>query len=177
MRNSLRLGFTVLEIVLALAISAVILLTVRSLAAEVTDVRNQLSFRVRDENERVNGIRIARRLVGNAIVTADSTSWFMGERDSAKFISSCDYPDGVSRRCEARFRTRALASSTELLVSTSASQTVRAASLSGDATLLFLDQENKIQQWRSSWPLGRRAPAAVAFATIQDTLTLVFRSR
>jgi prepilin-type N-terminal cleavage/methylation domain-containing protein len=98
--RSARPGFTLLEVVIALALGGVVLLGAHSLLDALADEARRLpqDAAVGDRDE--NGERLLRALVGRLEVGTSEVAQFSGDPTAARFTTWCDVPSGWLERCD-----------------------------------------------------------------------------
>jgi prepilin-type N-terminal cleavage/methylation domain-containing protein len=92
-------GFTLLEVVVALAVGGVLLLGARRMLETVGDGAQGITEAAKAADREANGERLLRALLGRLEVGTDSTRTFSGEEQAARFTSWCDVPAGWQERC------------------------------------------------------------------------------
>ena len=102
MRGSAR-GFAVLEIVVALAIAGIVLLTARQLAVSVMHGAARVEETAASADRDANGERVLRALIARMEVT-DTSRLFAGDETSNVADSWCDSRYGGVARCRLSLR-------------------------------------------------------------------------
>src|SRR4051794_32365138 len=92
-------GFTLIEVMIALALSGMVLLGGSMLLVQTTDTRDRIAQQALEGDETYNGARLLRALVRNAQTTTDSTERFTGDARAASFVTECQTPGGWLERC------------------------------------------------------------------------------
>ncbi len=171
--RSPRRGFTLIEILVALAIGAIaIALAASSLAAagEATDA-TRLSARA--ATARGNGVRLLSRLVGQMAAPTAGDTAIIGIANSARFLSTCDTPAGWQESCRVElFISGDAGCPRELVVRTSAGDSVQVLPGRELATILYLSQGARGARWSTAWSDLTSLPAAIGVASPVDTLIL-----
>jgi prepilin-type N-terminal cleavage/methylation domain-containing protein len=99
--RSRRAAFTLLEIVVALAVSSIILVSARLLFESLSTTALQTIQTARDADRVANGDRLLRTLVGRLEVGSGHDRHFGGDGRSVHFTTWCDTPAGWLERCDA----------------------------------------------------------------------------
>lgn len=102
MRGSAR-GFAVLEIVVALAIAGIVLLTARQLALSVMQGAERVEHTATGADRDANGERVLRALIARMEVT-DTSRLFAGDETSNVADSWCETRYGGLSRCRLSLR-------------------------------------------------------------------------
>jgi prepilin-type N-terminal cleavage/methylation domain-containing protein len=167
-----RRGFTLIEVLVALAIAGSIVVTARMLLEELADDADRLVARATDADARANAERALRELVLRLEVGTDHARRFAGDERVARFTSWCDVPRGWQERCMVT-----------LAVDREGAEAVLAASLStgellvirrglANARLRYLGDAARGGTWFRSWGESITAPLAIAVVFDADTLIL-----
>jgi type II secretory pathway pseudopilin PulG len=177
MRRNRKYGFTLFEVVLALALGTLALLSARLLVSQSEDAERRFEEGVALRDQEANGLRVARRLSANAFQGSDSTTEIQGDADHAEFQSWCQVLTGSWSRCRVRLWTRQRGSVTDLYVTDRIPGKVLVTSLAGEGKLAYLSRDELGDRWFSVWTSRMGAPLALAFTSIRDTITLAIGSR
>lgn len=94
-----RAGFTLVEVVVALAISGLVLLAARQMLEALAAGADRLSAAARAADREANADRLLRALVGRLEVGTQEAGEFAGAERAASFTSWCDAPGGWQERC------------------------------------------------------------------------------
>ena len=166
-----RRGFTLVEIVVALLVSAVVVLGVRVLLEQLGDSTSRTVRGAAHGDRDANGEQLMRDLVRRLEVGTPDAAHFAGEPDSASFSSWCDVPAGWQERCTVVIRTEPTPSGMTLSVSAAGigKQHIGAGSL---VELRYLDDAAAGGRWFRSWGAGITAPLAIGLLTDRDTTIL-----
>jgi prepilin-type N-terminal cleavage/methylation domain-containing protein len=160
MARARRTGFTLIELMLALALMGLVFLGMTLLLDQLVDARVRTVAEMDRANGAANGDRVLRSLLEN-VVAGDSTSIFVGSRDATTFATWCDAPGGWLERCSAELRVVVGEDSSWVDIVLGHVQPVTALRLAGRLSLTY------------------RAPTApftpAAFGLVTSTDTIVFR--
>ena len=95
-----RRGFTLIEVMVAIALSGIILLGARAMLVQLADDSDRIVSTAADADREANGDRLLRALVGRMEAGSDSIPALVGAERAARFHSWCDVPAGWQERCE-----------------------------------------------------------------------------
>ena len=93
------MGFTLIEIVVALVVSAIVMLGARAMLGEVGDDALRIAAETRRLDAEANGERTMRSLVQQLDLSSGEASQFAGDPQHVSFASWCDVPSGWRERC------------------------------------------------------------------------------
>ena len=96
-----RRGFTLLEVVVALAITGIVVLGARAVMARLGDDAAHLAVTAADDDRAANADRLVRELLGRAEAPGTGGPRFAGDGQSVRFATRCDVPAGWQERCQA----------------------------------------------------------------------------
>lgn len=177
-----RHGFTLLELLVALVVSAVVLLGARAISETMADAAHRSTIAAREADRSINAERVLREVIGRIEVADHDGRSFDGSATRARFTSWCAVPAGWLERCSVTL----LVDSTQALSSTTADAPTRGALLlvlsTGDTLLVrsdfahgslrYIAASDQGSTWYSEWGKGITVPAAVGVVIDGDT-TLV----
>jgi prepilin-type N-terminal cleavage/methylation domain-containing protein len=185
-----RSGFTLVELMVALVLSAIILLGARTILEQLADSADRTTKAAASADHRANMNRVIRALFEHASAS-DSIYPFIGTRTMTQFSSWCDVPGGWSEHCTltlAIVPTTASDSipsslpqaptlntsntSVRVIVWTSAGDTLHFKDSIPAAELRYLDDVSDGGHWMIGWPAGITTPLAVGIVTTHDTTVL-----
>ena len=174
----MRSGFTLLEVLVAVIVSAALLLAADAVFEQLANSR-VTAAREATERDRSRNARALIRIwlrhvdVSPQIGASGLPHVFAGDSVEARFTSSCIAPGGWERECQV---TLGVSSDSTGAVLTAVSSTGDSASLRssdrGQELRYLIDAANG-GTWERSWPAGPTVPIAVAVVTPKDTT--VFR--
>lgn len=165
-------GFTLLEVVVALALSGLVLLGARVMLAQVADGAERIAAGAADADRGANAERMLRDLVGRIEVSPDEGRTVAGDARGASFSTWCDVAAGWQERCTATLGlVRAGSSNVLALAGTGLGvQPVRRGFERG--TLLYLTDAGGGGTWVRGWTSAVAAPLAIGVVMDGDTLIL-----
>ncbi len=97
-------GFTLVEVVVALAVSGIILVGARAMLDMLGDSANRIAQAAADADARANGDRLLRSLLTRLEVGTQEAHPFSGGPREVMFTTWCDTPAGWLERCDASVR-------------------------------------------------------------------------
>ncbi len=167
-------AFTLVEVLVALTVSAVVLLGARALLESVADGTERIVSSSDAAAREVNDERTMRQLVWTVEVAGPDTLLFEGSRTSARFATWCATADGWLARCTAEMILSATGdSSVALQVATSAGDELRLTYPSRRGALLYLERPDHGGRWVPAWPARIVPPLAIG--VVLDTDTVIVR--
>lgn len=167
-----RRGFTLLEVMVALAVGAFVLTGAWTLVVSVSDAADQVTRESEAADREANDIELIRGLVRRTEVDIRSTLVFRGGPDSASFASWCDVPQGWSERCLVTLMPVRTSGMTTLHLRTSSGLYLTMQGRPAVGGLVFLDQSVEPREWRKHWDSATARPSAVGLVRERDTLLL-----
>lgn len=171
-RSAVRGGFTLVEILVALAIAGTVIVTARMLLEQLADDAERLVAHAAANDTEANAERMLREVVSSLEVGTDDSRRFAGDERVTRFTSWCEVPRGWQERC-----------AVTLAIDTQGPEPVLAASLStgellvlrrgfSNATLRYLGDAARGGTWFRSWGESITAPLAIGVVLDADTLIL-----
>jgi prepilin-type N-terminal cleavage/methylation domain-containing protein len=167
-RNTERGGFTLIEILVALALAAIVMIAARGL---LDGLMGQAAAIVRagQAADSLSGAeQSVRRTVGNLALPVGDTLAFEGDAGAARFVSWCAVPGGWLERCAVQLTARD-------------SGGVRMVQNSGEVTLLhagrlpalcYLSSVRDGGTWVNRWRSATDAPLAIGIVNGSDTAVM-----
>ena len=165
-------GFTLLEVVVALALSGLVLLGARLMLEQVGDGAERVSAAAAGADRDANAERTLRDLVSRIEVSSRAGRKVTGNAQGVSFSTWCDVPAGWQERCDATLGlVRAGPTNVLALAAPQVGvQPVRRGFAKG--TVLYLTDAAGGGAWVRSWSSALAAPLAIAVAMDGDTLIL-----
>lgn len=176
MRGDSPRGFTLLELMAALALTGLVLAAATRLLTQIGDSAGALRRAGVASAEDRNGMRLLRALASNAASGLDSSQRFSGSSAAASFATLCDVPGGWREPCRVRLELTTSGDSSSLVASW---QEVPALRLwrGSYAALRYVEGTRGdamiYQEWRSSVSV----PLAIVIAARTDTVVLPIGAR
>jgi prepilin-type N-terminal cleavage/methylation domain-containing protein len=170
--NSDRRGVTLVELLIALAISGFALLGGIMLLDQVTDGDYRIERIAASQATTANGDRVLRRILADAHTTTDSLQRFRGDENSVAFLTLCDTPAGWAEECRATLLTDSLADSTAIIAEIDRDQRFDVRRFAGIAAFIYLDLGARDSAWVRRWERSVVMPNAIGVVAGSDTTIL-----
>lgn len=165
-----RSGFTLLEIIVALAIGGLVIAGVRSLL----DVLGTHAARMASSTARIdadaNTERLVRAALGQLSVRADTMPAFHGDGTEAAWRSWCDTVAGFREPCFIRLLVTQGSTGAQVTLAMPASGDVSVRTGLRNAGLRYLADAADGGHWREAWPSSLIPPIAIGIVMDDDTL-------
>lgn len=167
-----RCGFTLIEILVALAIAGVVVLSARLLLEELADDADGIMTRASEADVRANAERTLRELVLRLEVGTEDARRFAGDERAARFTSWCDVPRGWQERCTVTLAVDFEGRAPMLAASLSTGDVLVLRRGFANASLRYLGDAARGGTWFRSWGESITAPLAIGLVLDADTLIL-----
>lgn len=168
-RNAAR-GFTLMEIMVALALSGLVALGVHAVFTTMSDGASRASAASASLDAVANQSRLLRALVAD-IETSNGAGEFAGDSLVAVFTTWCMTPRGWKERCRLTVAVQQAADSPELALSAD-NATILTLPVAENAELRYLSTLTAGGQWSALWPSSPVLPRAIGIVSARDTLIL-----
>lgn len=165
-----RAGFTVLELIVALAVSGVVLVGARSIWEALTRSADGMRAMVVDADRSANGDRLLRTLFARLEIGTDSAREFAGDERMVQFTTWCDVPAGWQERCDASVAVDTADGGAALVARLSTGERVVLRRGFHTAALRYLNDPAGGGEWFHVWGHGITAPYAVGVVADSDTM-------
>jgi prepilin-type N-terminal cleavage/methylation domain-containing protein len=167
-----RRAFTLIEVLIALAVAGTILVTARMLLEQLAgDAEDLVTHAARNDTE-ANAERILRELVSRLEVGTDDSRRFVGAEHAARFTSWCDVPLGWQERCTVTLALDMQGAEPVLAASLSTGEMLVLRRGFSNATFDYLGDAARGGTWFRSWGESITAPLAIGVFMDGDTLIL-----
>jgi prepilin-type N-terminal cleavage/methylation domain-containing protein len=170
MRGDAR-GFTLVELLVALSIGAVVLVGARGLLDGLGAHASAVARAMRRIDAEVNAERTARQVLGNIALAPNDAPTFVGSPDQAEFESWCPSERGGLAPCHARMVVTHDAGVATLRLALSTGQTLSLLKASS-VTLRYLADASDGGNWTGTWSATQSPPLAVGATAGSSTLFL-----
>jgi len=171
-----RSGFTLIEVMVALVVGAIVLLGAHRVLAILTDQTHTLARHAMESDREANGERMLRDLVGQLEVGSPGTIPFTGSLDTARFSSWCQTGDGWPERCQVTLFFAVSADHESLLAKIGARPSIELVSGFSNGAFRYLESAAAGGQWFQRWGTGITAPLGIGVvverANAVDTMLL-----
>jgi prepilin-type N-terminal cleavage/methylation domain-containing protein len=156
-----RAGFTLLEVVVALAITGLVVLGAHAVMARLGDDAEHLAVTAARDDGEANADRLARDLLGRAEAPPAGGPRFVGNDRTVRFTTRCDVPAGWQERCQGEIGIVEVngVPTAGLTLSTGEALVLRRGF--GRATLRYLYDPAEGGTWVSQWSSSFSLPWAV----------------
>lgn len=171
-RPTSRAGFTLIEVIVALGIAGLVLVSARALLTAVADSADRIALAAVTADRDANAERLLRGLFLQVDTSDGDRIHFIGNERALRFVTWCDVPAGWQERCtvtlgvvsvEGEFALTVLIDNHEMII-------VRRGTRSG--ALRYLYSPAAGGTWLPSWESVTSTPLAVAAIVDGDTLFL-----
>ena len=175
--SAVRRGFTLVEVMVALVVGAVVLTSARALFVEIAAGVGRVTSQAREADETANAERLLRALTVRLEVGTDSTRQFGGDERAAHFTSWCDMPSGWQERCPVTISFDTLDGRVALRMVHGGRASVVVVRGLSDGSLRYLGTAADGGTWFRSWGTGPTAPLAIGAICRTDARvdTLILR--
>lgn len=171
MRYRSPVGFTLLELIIALAAVGFVMLGGVMLLDQLGDGAERIVDNGASAAREGNGARTLRRLLTDASTNSDSTKPFRGDERGLEFWSLCDIPGGWPEPCHASLAIDERGDSSAIVarLSTGGSLTLRRQR--GPSVFRYYNASSDTL-WLRAWSSHVTLPTAIGLVTDRDTLVL-----
>jgi prepilin-type N-terminal cleavage/methylation domain-containing protein len=171
-RRAARRGFTLVEMLVALAIAATVLVTARALLEQLADDAEKLVTHATESDSRANAERTLRELALRLEVGTDDTRRFAGDERVTRFTSWCEVPRGWQERCRVTLALDVEAHEPVLAAALSTGEILVLRRGFTNGSLRYLGDAARGGTWFRSWGESITAPLAIGVVLDADTLIL-----
>jgi prepilin-type N-terminal cleavage/methylation domain-containing protein len=168
-------GYTLLEIVVALALAAVVVQTGAGVLDQVATHGRHIDHDATSITRTGTGDLLLARLIADATTSTDTTQQFAGDPRAIEFTTRCERPAGFSASCRMTLSIDATADSSAIIARSIDGRLLHLLTLRrqlGSASFVFLHPSRHDSSWTTHWQTAVTLPAAVAVTTPHDTLIL-----
>ncbi len=164
----LRSGFTLIEVLVALIVGAIVLLGAHQILAILTDQSHALTSRAAHTDRDANGERLLRSLVGQLELGSPGTAPFSGSPDTVRFSSWCDVPSGWLERCAVTLSFAADSDHEMLRAQLNANRPIDLVHGFRRGTFRYLESAAAGGQWFQTWGTGITAPLGIGIVLLRN---------
>jgi len=176
-RASRRSGFTLVELMVALVISAMVLIGARLMVEALSDATHRTIAAAHEADRAANADQFLRTLFARLEIGTAADRPFGGNPSSVHFTTWCDNPGGWLERCEALVALEAHGDTNCLVAHLTprdphgdiGSRTIRVATGFASGALRYLNDPRAGGQWFVQWGDGIVAPLAIGVVLDGDT--------
>jgi prepilin-type N-terminal cleavage/methylation domain-containing protein len=165
-------GFTLIEVVVALSLSAMLLLGARALFEQLGGHAEAMVEAAAAADHDANGDAVVRSLVGAAETSPDPARPFDGTADGARFHSWCESPAGWLERCHVTLGFVHAGEAPVLAVATDGGAPIALRRGFREGRLIYLRDAANGGAWTRGWSSTVQPPLAVGVVIDGDTAIL-----
>ncbi|HVX41701.1 MAG TPA: prepilin-type N-terminal cleavage/methylation domain-containing protein [Gemmatimonadaceae bacterium] len=169
MRAADRRGFTLIELIAGLSIAGLALLGGILLLDQIGDESIRIATARVHTMRAANGARMLRRLILDALPSADTTQGLEGTARAASFRTLCDTPGGWMAPCRVRLLLDQRGDSSLISADRAAGSPLRLLTIEGAAEFRFVDPYQDTL-WMTRWSSSLGLPSAMAVVATRDTI-------
>ena len=164
-------GFTLVEVMVALAVMGVVLVGARAMLEQVADHAERIGGAAEEADRDGNADALVRSIAGRTQVSAvpGSEVRFHGEPGGARFRSWCEVPDGWLEECDASLGLIQVDGRNVLALRLSTGELVPLRSGFRQGEILYLRAAGEGGWWLRSWGSSIAAPLALGLVIDGDT--------
>ncbi|HYW08759.1 MAG TPA: prepilin-type N-terminal cleavage/methylation domain-containing protein [Longimicrobium sp.] len=164
-------GFTLVEVVVALALAGLLLLGARVLLEQVGDAAERISGTAAEVDREANGERLLRAVVGSAEQPSGARA-FRGDARGARFTSWCDLAAGWQERCDVSLGVIRVGERNVLAMELPRGEVVALRHGFASGRVIYLRDAADGGSWLAEWASSVSLPLAVGVVLDGDTLIL-----
>jgi prepilin-type N-terminal cleavage/methylation domain-containing protein len=164
-----RAGFTLIEVVVALAVAALVLLGARVMLGQLADGAERIAGAAVEADREAGAEALLRRVADRLETSVEEEHRFRGEPHAARFRTWCEVPDGWLEACTASLGIVRVESGNALVLSLSTGEIVPLRRGFDTAHILYLYDAADGGTWIPSWGTAITAPLALWLVVDRDT--------
>jgi prepilin-type N-terminal cleavage/methylation domain-containing protein len=163
-RAGKRRGFTLLEVLVALAIGGVAIMGARMLLEAVNAHAVRVAAAARQADADSNTELMLRSVLARTSTDGDSAARFDGTTEEVRFPTRCNVPSGWQERCDARLAVEApgMAGQVGVVLELSTGERVVVRRGLSSASLVYLATAVDGGRWTPAWRSAITPPSAMA---------------
>ena len=174
MPRTSRAGFTLVELMLSLALSGMVLVTCTLMIRQLDVTHTTIQRHAARVDASANGARLLRDVFDRVELSADSARQFYGDAHYVSLPTWCDMPGGWLERCVANVALDQRGDSTGVTVQFSDNTEQHLITVVGPATFGYLGWSADGLTWTTMW--GRSLMPPIAIGIVRHGVdTLVIR--
>jgi prepilin-type N-terminal cleavage/methylation domain-containing protein len=170
-------GFTLIEVVVALALGAVLVASAHGVLVSLDDASERLINIADSTAVDANADILARTLVRSVTTDITDSDIVVGNSSLVTFVSWCDMPGGWLERCRVDLRLERQGFSWSARMRTTSGLSFKLPWKDLAGRLTYLKQIGDSRDWLTEWGPAPAAPAAIGVIRARDTLLLVVGAR
>jgi len=165
-----RRGFTLIEVVIALAIAGTLLLGARWVISASGDAAERLTAEAGRVDRNANAERLARELAARTELRPGGH--LRGDRRGARWSTWCDVPSGWQERCEVTLAVLATNERRVVAIAFDDGRIIPVRDGFSTGSLIYLESATAGGVWVGQWTSETAPPLAVGVVADRDTLVL-----
>lgn len=164
-------GFTLVEVMVAVAVIGVVLVGARTMLGQIADDADRIGAAAREADRDANAEALLRAIVGRVDVSpgAGTEIRFEGEPQGARFHSWCEVPDGWLEACRVSLGFIELEGASALVLRLSTGELVPLRRGLRAGEIVYLRDAAAGGRWVRSWGATITAPQALGIVVDGDT--------
>lgn len=167
--NRLHGGFTLVEVIVALAVSGILIISAYSIASVLGDHAITLAATATSGDRAANADRLLRELATQVDIGSAADEGFGGNEREASFTSWCTRPAGWAERCDVILSVDTTAGSRSILLTRAREFPIVVRAGFANAELRYLRSADDGGQWFRVWGKGITIPLAIGVIVDADT--------
>jgi prepilin-type N-terminal cleavage/methylation domain-containing protein len=162
-----RAGFTLLEVMVALVVGAIVILGARALLDGLSLHAGRVQTLARAADADANLEHVLRTAVARGGIASDSAARFDGTPDRARFATWCDMPGGWQEPCDVQLAAERepAGSQFSVVLTLGAADAMRVSEHLDAASLRYLASASGGGQWVERWEQAITPPLAIGLIT------------
>jgi prepilin-type N-terminal cleavage/methylation domain-containing protein len=165
-------GFTLLEVIVALSLSALVLLGARMMLGRMADGADAIAISSANTDRAANEAALLRTLMGQVELPPDSTGGLQGDGRGARMSTWCEVPAGWQERCTATLGLLRVDHEQRLVLELPGQElhVIRRGIAHGQ--LIYLVSAASGGEWTDHWTSRVEVPLGIGIVLDSDTLLL-----
>jgi prepilin-type N-terminal cleavage/methylation domain-containing protein len=172
-----RTGFTMIEVIVALTLSAIVLVSARAMLGALDGNASRIRQAAATADKAANIEETFRRLIGLTEVGPQVQAPFAGDSRSVTFGTWCEVPSGWLERCETLIRFEKRRGVLQLVIRSSVGSSFVLRDSLRYGELRYLTSADNGGIWLSTWGPGVTSPLAIGVILDADTLMIPIGDR
>jgi prepilin-type N-terminal cleavage/methylation domain-containing protein len=165
-------GFTLLEVVVALAITGLVILGARAVLSQLGTDAERIESAAAESDRAAIGDRLLRQSVARAEASQPGRARFVGDGRGARWVTWCEVPAGWLERCDATLGLVQRGDSAALVLTLSTGELVLVRRGFGRARMQYLLDPAEGGRWTPEWTSELSTPAAIG-VEVDDSLLIL----
>lgn len=169
--RSARAGFALIELVVAIAITGLVLLGARSMLEQLADGADDIHAAATSADRTANADRVLRGLLGSVVAASEVSGAVAGDHEEVRLATWCEVPAGWQERCQVALSFEFVDSGRALVAMSSRDRLVLRAGFEAGSLLYLIDPRGG-GTWLPAWRSRLTTPLALGVVLDGDTLIL-----